>query len=221
MATAARTRAPRARVHPAVISLGGPLLLGASALVLQWRGMTFERDLAACGLAFWLAFLLNTLVHEGAHFIVARSLGMRPDRFVVGPLDLHRTPRGRRVRACPLWMSVLGGMVGLRDPQAREPRAQLAVAAAGPLASGLLVPVLLVVLPFRLPTSLDELEAFCRFGSFFSGVAVLGAAVTAVSNALPLRNIGAGAGLPSDGWVVRQAWRRLRAERRDATAPDA
>jgi hypothetical protein len=191
-------------LRPAMFSVGIPVLLGltvaGSAATQEAGGLPGAGALAM----IWVAFIVNVSAHELSHFVAARLVGLTPNRIVIGPLDLVRTDRGWRPRLCKEWFSLFGGLVAVPATPWPTARQMIVYAAGGPVGT---LGVLLLFLALNPYHEVDLTEANFPGLSLIS-VGVFGAIVTLVINLFPSPMTPAG--IPTDGYVIRQNIARLR-----------
>ncbi len=196
------------RLHPAVVSLGVPIVL-VLALLESWvMGSPGGVSGSVYGLVAYGVWLAHIGLHELGHSLAAQGVELVPYRVLVGPLEWTRAGRRWKLGLCPDWFSLLGGQVQVYSPVGRlSAMQQLRFAAGGPLMTA----ILLAVLAYWNPYSFHELVTTPpgALGALFS-VGLLFGTMTLLVNLIPAGN-GLG-GVPTDGYQMRSALRALRGQ---------
>lgn len=188
------------RLGPAVLTLGLPAVLVASVLLANLLPPREGDPLAEGMLVAWLALLLHILGHELGHLIAARNTGLTPFLLMVGPFQVEQGATGWTWSVSRSWLSVAGGFLAVREPEASMSGRQLLwLALGGPLAS------LVLLAGFVVPNPHPPHELARVFGSlsltFFSCGIWWGISTLAI-NLLPWQY----GDLLSDGYRIRLWW---------------
>ncbi|HXO20992.1 MAG TPA: site-2 protease family protein [Thermoanaerobaculia bacterium] len=195
------------RLHPSVVSIGGPVLLGIT-IAAAARIHDAVSLLAAEALgAVWVALIVNVAVHELGHFIAGRLVGLAFQRVVIGPMEIVRTARGWRPRLCRQWFSAFGGLVVTAATPVPTARQSIVLAAGGPAGTFCLLLFVVAVNPYRYGDLLNLYKpgpALVFFGA-------LGAIITLVLNLIPSTKTLTIC--PTDGFVIRRNLALLRREK--------
>jgi hypothetical protein len=143
--------------------------------------------------------LIHIVFHELGHFVAARVTGFEPDQVVVGPVAAHLASKQATFSANRDWRFIIGGVVRWTASAPPLPKEQFFVAAAGPMATALLV-----LLGFLVDSALSPGGAL---SSMLQNNLEIGLGTLAI-NLIPLRL--SATGLATDGCLMLEASMSMR-----------
>jgi hypothetical protein len=186
------------------------VLVPSTALVALILGMLASDRLALDTSLFvlggWVVFMANIGIHELGHLLGASAFGLRVGRVIVGPIEFTRRETNWRVGLSREWISIFGGFVLLASRnKPLTPKEELAFASGGPIATLLLIIVLVTFSPARLSAVIDTSpvtlqQNLCDFG-------MINAVGALILNLIPAKQLVLGS--PSDGYQILEAFRGL------------